>query len=52
LALGLALGASAGMGGDPLVHGFGLVALIALAPILSVMTLGLLIRWKALPRRV
>ncbi|MBN8760725.1 MAG: DUF1538 domain-containing protein [Thiobacillus sp.] len=50
--LALALGASAGMGGDPLVHGFGLVALIALAPILSVMTLGLLIRWKALPRRV
>lgn len=50
--LALALGASAGMGGDPLVHGFGLVALIALAPILSVMTLGLLIRRKALPRRV
>jgi len=50
--LALALGASAGMGGDPLVQGFGLVALIALAPILSVMTLGLLIRWKALPRRV
>ena len=50
--LALALGASAGMEGDPLVHGFGLVALIALAPILSVMTLGLLIRWKALPRRV
>ena len=45
--LALALGASAAMGNqDPLVHGFGLVALIAMAPILSLMTLGLLIQWK------
>ena len=29
-----------------LVHGFGLVALISMAPILSLMILGLLIRWK------
>lgn len=50
--LALALGAaSATEGQDPLVQGLGLVALIALAPVLSVMALGLLIRWKALPRR-
>lgn len=46
--LALALGASAAVPGqDPLVHGLGLVALIALAPIISVMVLGLLMRWKA-----
>lgn len=45
--LALALGTSAAMGQDPLVHGLGLVSLIALAPILSVMVLGLLVRWKA-----
>lgn len=45
--LALALGASAGMdGNDPLVHGLGLVSLIALAPVISLMTLGFLIRWK------
>lgn len=45
--LALALGASASMGyPDPIVQGLGLVALIALAPIISVMTLGLLIRRK------
>ena len=44
--LALALGASAAGGQDPLVQGLGLVALIALAPILSVMALGLLVRWK------
>jgi hypothetical protein len=45
--LALALGVSASMGNqDPLVHGLGFVALIALAPIVSVMTLGLLLRWK------
>lgn len=43
--LALALGASAAMGDqDPIVHGFGFVALIALAPIISVMVLGLLVR--------
>jgi hypothetical protein len=36
-------------GQDPLVHGLGLVALVALAPLLSLMALGVLVRWK-LPR--
>lgn len=50
--LALALGAtSATAGRDPLVQGFGLVALIALAPVMSVMALGVLIRWKERPRR-
>ncbi len=45
--LALALGASAAAGDrDPLVQGLGLVALIALAPVVSVMTLGLIVRWK------
>jgi hypothetical protein len=45
--LALALGASGSMGNqNPMVHGLGLVALIALAPMVSVMTLGLLMRWK------
>ena len=42
----LAIGASSALGRDPLVHGLGLVSLIALAPILSVMLLGLLVRLK------
>lgn len=43
--LALALGASAAAGDqDPIVQGLGLVALIALAPIISVMALGILIR--------
>ena len=46
--LALALGASASMADqEPILHGFGLVALIALAPIISVMMLGLLIRLMA-----
>jgi hypothetical protein len=46
--LALAFGASAAMGGqDPIVNGLGLVSLIALAPIISLMTLGLLVRRKA-----
>lgn len=45
--LALALGASSAMGRDPLVHGLGLVSLIALAPLVSVMLLGLLVRLKA-----
>jgi hypothetical protein len=49
--LALALGAASVTGGDPLVQGLGLVALVALAPVISVMVLGVLIRWKALPRR-
>jgi hypothetical protein len=49
--LALAFGASSVQDGqDPLLHGFGLVALIALAPILSVMTLGILMRRKARSR--
>lgn len=45
--LALALGASASMGNqDPVIHGFGFVALIALAPIISIMMLGILIRLK------
>jgi hypothetical protein len=46
--LALALGASAAMEDqDPVAHGFGFVALITLAPIMSVMLLGVLIRLKA-----
>jgi hypothetical protein len=46
--LALALGTSAAIGGqNPLVHGLGLVALIALAPMVSVMLLGLLVRRTA-----
>ncbi|HEY8548626.1 MAG TPA: DUF1538 domain-containing protein [Vicinamibacterales bacterium] len=49
--LALALGAAAAIGGQsPLVQGFGLVALIALAPIISVMVLGLLVRRKVRPK--
>jgi len=45
--LALALGASASAGAqDPLVGGLGLIALIALAPVLSLMALGILIRWR------
>lgn len=45
--LALALGVSSSMGKqDPVIHGLGFVALIALAPIASVMTLGLLLRLK------
>lgn len=43
--LALALGASASTDGrDPILYGLGFVALIALAPILSVMALGFIIR--------
>ncbi|WP_371349299.1 DUF1538 domain-containing protein [Ancylobacter sp. IITR112] len=46
--LALALGASAAIGDqDPVVHGFGFVALIALAPITSVMALGFLVQLKS-----
>ena len=44
--LALALGAAAALGQDPLVQGLGLVSLIALAPIVSVMLLGLFVRPK------
>lgn len=50
--LALAFGASSAMGGqDALAQGLGLVALIALAPIMSVMTLGLVFRWKERSRK-
>lgn len=44
--LALAFGASSAAGGEPLVDGLGLVALISLAPLMSVMALGAIIRWK------
>jgi hypothetical protein len=45
--LAIALGAASAAGAsDPLSQGLGLVALIALAPLLSVLSLGLLVRWK------
>lgn len=48
--LALALGlAAADEQADPLLDGLGLVALIALAPILSVMLLGFIIRWRTRP---
>lgn len=49
--LALAMGAAAGMGrDDPLVSGLGLVALIALAPVISLMLLGLVVRRKERPK--
>lgn len=45
--LALALGAAEGSRQDPFVYGLGLVALIALAPVVSVMVMGLLIRFKS-----
>jgi len=45
--LAFALGASAAMGGrEPMVNGLGMVALIALAPIIPVMLLGVLVRLR------
>src|SRR5690606_19158183 len=45
--LALAFGASAALAGrGPLVHGLGLVALIALAPIIALMVLGFVVRLK------
>jgi hypothetical protein len=45
--LALALGISSSSGDqDPVIHGLGLVALIALAPIISVMALGFIIHIK------
>ena len=51
--LALAFGVAAAVPDrDPLVHGLGLVALIALAPIISVMLLGLIVRMKSAPSEV
>jgi hypothetical protein len=45
--LAVALDASAAMGNqDPIINGLGLVALIALAPVLALMTLGIFVRGK------
>ena len=45
--LALALGVSSSMGDqDLIVHGLGLVALIALAPLISVMALGIILSIK------
>lgn len=45
--MAIAIGISSALEGrDPVIHGFGLIALIALAPILSVMALGLFVRSK------
>jgi hypothetical protein len=45
--LGVGLGLASAMGGqDMLVNGLGLVSLIALAPIISVMALGIIIRYR------
>ena len=45
--LAIALGFSETLEGrDPLIDGFGMIALVALAPILSVLTLGLIFKYK------
>lgn len=45
--LALALGISSALGGrDPVAHGLGLVSLIAMAPIISVIALGFIYRFK------
>ncbi len=50
--LALALGVSASLGDqDPILHGLGFVALIALAPIISVMALGFLMRTATRQRK-
>lgn len=49
--MSLAIGAASGMGRDPAVEGLGLVALVALAPILTVLLLGLVYKppWRRDP---
>jgi hypothetical protein len=45
--LAVALGiASAIDGRDPILDGFGLIALVAMAPILSIMALGVIVTYK------
>ncbi|MDY1591633.1 MAG: DUF1538 domain-containing protein [Methanofastidiosum sp.] len=45
--MALSLGAASAMEGrDPLIDGFGLIALIALAPVITLMIFGLIIRYK------
>ncbi len=46
--MSLAIGVASGMGGDPSTEGLGLVALVAMAPIISVLLLGLVYKppWR------
>lgn len=44
--LALAVGAAEALGRDPLISGFGLVALVAMAPILSIMLVGVIMRLR------
>jgi len=45
--MAMSLGAASSMEGrDPLLDGFGLVSLIALAPIITLMIFGLIINYK------
>jgi nitrogen regulatory protein PII len=50
--MAMAVGIASGIQGrDPVIDGFGLIALIALAPILTIMVLGLIIRIKIRSRK-
>ncbi|MDR1832007.1 MAG: DUF1538 domain-containing protein [Fusobacteriaceae bacterium] len=44
--LALTLGVSVAMGGNPVVDGFGIIALVALIPLIAIQVLGLLYRGK------
>ncbi|MDD4078028.1 MAG: DUF1538 family protein, partial [Bacilli bacterium] len=44
--LPLSTGVAESLGGDPLIDGFGIVGLVALMPILTVLTFGLLMQRK------
>ncbi len=48
--LALAFGVSSAVGNQGPLAGLGLVALIAVAPLISVMMLGLVVRWKERPK--
>src|SRR5690606_18419780 len=48
--LAVGFGAAAALSRDPMRSGLGLVGLIALAPLLSVMGLGILVRWRTRPK--
>lgn len=44
--LSLTLGASASLGGDPIIDAFGMVAMIAMAPLVTIQLLGLIYAYK------
>jgi hypothetical protein len=44
--LAFTLGASASSGGDPMLDGFGVVAMIAMVPLITIQVLGLMFRRK------